>query len=165
MGGADGIGGVLSDPDWAKVALLIEELYTSSDALGAIFPGRSFALDGHLVGSIGEVIAAYMFGLDLQRASTLGYDAIAPDNREVEIKFTQGKSVALRHNPAHLIVLKRSRGGPVEVVYNGPGEPVWDVCGCVQSNGQRVISLSRLRVMDKSVPSGGKLPLMRAAPV
>ena len=33
--------------------------------LEAEFPGRHFTLDGHLVGSIGEVMAAYYYGIEL----------------------------------------------------------------------------------------------------
>lgn len=33
------------------------------------FPGRHFTLDGHLVGSIGEVMAAYYYGIELYTAS------------------------------------------------------------------------------------------------
>lgn len=38
------------------------------------FPGRHFTLDGHLVGSIGEVMAAYYYGIELYKASEKGYD-------------------------------------------------------------------------------------------
>ncbi len=95
------------DVDWAKVERYLEDLYTASEGLEALFPGRKFTLDGHLVGSIGEVVAAYVFDLDLNPASTLGHDAKATDGRAVEIKFTQGTGVAIRHEPEHLIVLHR----------------------------------------------------------
>jgi hypothetical protein len=153
------------EPNWIKIGQLLEELYDASDGLAAIFPGRLFTLDGHLVGSVGEVIAAYMFDLTLTRASMLGHDALAADGREVEIKFTQRRSIAIRHKPMHLIALCRPRGGPVEVVYNGPGEAAWQMCGPLQSNGQRVISLSRLSALDRQVVVEAKLPIKRAPPV
>lgn len=65
--------------DWARVAALLDDLYTAADGLERIFPGRKFTLDGHLVGSIGEVVAAYMFDLTLNPASTQGHDARARD--------------------------------------------------------------------------------------
>jgi hypothetical protein len=101
-----------------------------------------------------------MFGLELMPASTLGHDATASDGRLVEIKLTQGKSVALRHAPEHLIALYRPKGGPVSVVYNGPGGVVWDACGKPQKNGQRPISLTRLHALDAE-----RLPLLRKPPV
>lgn len=151
--------------DWTEVTSHLDALYAASEGLEAIFTGRKFTLDGHLVGSIGEVVAAYMFGLELMPASTLGHDAMAPDGRQVEIKLTQGKSVALRDAPQHLIVLHRPRGGPVRVVYNGPGGVVWDACGKPQKNGQQPISLSRLRTLDAAVTIADRLPQVRDAPV
>jgi hypothetical protein len=151
--------------NWAEVNHHLDALYDASEGLEALFLGRKFTLDGHLVGSIGEVIAAYMFGLDLMPASTLGHDAMALDGRRVEIKLTQGKSVALRHAPEHLIALHRPKGGPVCVVYNGPGALVWDACGKPQRNGQRPISLTRLCALGAPLSDAERLPLLRAAPV
>lgn len=37
----------------------IQELFRISTELERIFPGRRVTLDGHLIGSIGEVFAAY----------------------------------------------------------------------------------------------------------
>jgi hypothetical protein len=42
-----------------EIPKLIKELYGIVDSLEALFPGRHFTPDGHLVGSIGEVLAAY----------------------------------------------------------------------------------------------------------
>lgn len=151
--------------DWTEVTNHLDVLYAASEVLVKIFVVRKFTLDGHLVGSIGEVVAAYMFGLDLMPASTLGHDAMAPDGRQVEIKLTQGKSVGLRHAPQHLIALHRPKGGPVRVVYNGPGGFVWDACGKPQKNGQQPISLSRLRTLDAAVTIADRLPQLRDAPV
>lgn len=83
--------------DWNEVTALLDDLYTASSRLEVMFPGRKFTLDGHLVGSVGEVIAANMFDLELATASSLGDDALARDGRQVEIKSRQGKSVAIRH--------------------------------------------------------------------
>ena len=152
-------------PDWAEVALELEKLYMASARLGEMFPGRSFTLDGHLVGSIGEVVAAYMFDLDLNPASTQGHDAVARDGRAVEIKLTQGVGVAIRHEPDHLIVLHRPRGGPVRVVFNGPGDVAWNRAGAMQTNGQRPIRLSTLSALDAQLDEVARLQLIRPAPV
>lgn len=153
------------DVDWTEVARYLDDLYTASDGLERLFPGRKFTLDGHLVGSIGEVIAAYIFDLDLNPASTLGHDATAPDGRNVEIKLTQGSGVAIRHEPEHLIVLHRPKGGPMRIVYNGPGALAWAAAGNMQKNGQRPISLSRLRLLAADVPAGEMITQVRRPPV
>jgi len=153
------------DVDWATVERYLEDLYTASEGLEALFPGRKFTLDGHLVGSIGEVVAAYIFDLDLNPASTLGHDATASDGRAVEIKFTQGSNVAIRHEPEHLIVLHRPKGGPIRVVFNGPGTVAWMAAGKMQKNGQRPISLTQLSRLAESVPECDQLPEVRRLPV
>ncbi|WGT50422.1 DUF6998 domain-containing protein [Thioclava nitratireducens] len=153
------------DVDWTEVTRHLDDLYTASDALERLFPGRKFTLDGHLVGSIGEVAAAYIFGLDLNPASTMGHDAKAPDGRNVEIKLTQGRGVAIRHKPDHLIVLHRPMGGPIRVVFNGPGTIAWEAAGKMQKNGQRPISLSRLAALANGVAEGDRLPELRELPV
>ena len=101
------------DVDWPRVAALLDDLYTAPDGLEWIFPGRKFTLDGHLVGRVGEVVATYMFDLELNPASTHGHDARAHDGRQVEIKLTQGRGVAIRHEPEHLIVLHRPASSPM----------------------------------------------------
>ena len=153
------------DVDWRKVARYLDDLYGASEGLEGMFPGRKFTLDGHLVGSIGEVVAAYMFDLDLNPASTQGHDAKTSDGRDVEIKLTQGKSVAIRHEPEHLIVLQRAKGQQVRVVFNGPGAIVWNAAGKMQKNGQRPIGLSKLSTLAESVPPAAQLPIHREPPV
>lgn len=156
----------MTDPvDWNEVTKTLDEMYRASARLEALFPGRKFTLDGHLVGSIGEVIAAYMFDLELATASSLGHDAFARDGKRVEIKLTQGKSVAIRHEPVHLLALHRPKGGPVRIVYNGPGQAAWNAAGKIQKNGQRPISLSRLAGLDRAVSDEARLPIVRSAPV
>jgi hypothetical protein len=145
-----------------QVPALVAELYAIVDRLETLFPGRSFTPDGHLVGSIGEVLAAHRYGLALLPASSQGHDAISPAGQLVEIKATQGNCVALREEPRHLIVLYLPRGREPEEVYNGPGSHVWAASGAMQArNGQRRISLSKLRALMRSVPSSERVPAVR----
>ncbi len=48
-----------------EVPRLVGRLYDIVDRLEELFPGRKFTPDGHLVGSIGEVIAANLYGWEL----------------------------------------------------------------------------------------------------
>lgn len=153
------------DVDWSEVRSLLDTLYSATDRMERLFPGRKFTLDGHLVGSIGEVIAAYMFDLDLLRGSNKGHDATSRDGRLVEVKFTQGNRVAFRHEPDHLTVLQRKKGKLVEIVFNGPGKTAWERAGKMQPNGQRPISLSVLRGLDQQISNLDRLPVIREAPV
>lgn len=140
-----------------RVPALVQQLYSLVAEFEQLFPGRKFTPDGHLVGSIGEVIAAHRYDLILNPSSTAAHDARSRDGRQVEIKATQGSSVALRSEPEHLIVLHLDKEGQATEVYNGPGSLAWAECGAMQKNGQRAISLSRLRKIMGQVAEGERL--------
>ncbi|MDP5220251.1 hypothetical protein Q5Y75_23965 [Ruegeria sp. 2205SS24-7] len=143
----------MPDVEWSRVAELIDQLYHSTDALERIFPGRKFTLDGHLVGSVGEVVASYMFNLTLNSASTMGHDARAQDGRKVEIKLTQGKSVAIRYKPEHLLVLSRPKGKLIRVVYNGEDFSMRaGVCGCDLLPGRPALENLHLSCHSSIIP-------------
>jgi len=67
-----------------RVPALIAQLYDTVWALNKLFPDRPFTPDGHLVGSIGEVIAAYIYGLELEKCSNAGFDAKTQTSKTVE---------------------------------------------------------------------------------
>lgn len=91
---------------------------------------------GHLVGSIGEVWAAYTFDLRLLPPSEAIHDAIASDGRLVQVKATQGNTIGISSCPDELIVLLLSRDGGVEVVYDGLGDIAWAATGKTAKIGQ-----------------------------
>lgn len=129
-----------------KLPPAVARIYEAVSELEARYPGRKFTPDGHLVGSIGEVVAAEALGLTLYAASRPGHDAF-DDNGDVQIKMTgqTGKSVALYDTCVRLVVLKVISPHEAEIVYDGPGEPAWVAAGAKGKNGQRVVSLSRLK--------------------
>lgn len=141
-----------------NIPVLVQELYAIVSKLEEYFPGRRFTPDGHLVGSIGEVLAAYHYGLDLLPASSKGHDATSRAGVMVQIKATQGKTVALRSEPQHLLVLKLLQSGEWEEVYNGPGALAWNRCGKMQKNGQRPIGTSKLATLMIEIDAEDRLP-------
>jgi hypothetical protein len=141
----------------AAIPDLVKQLYEVVTELTNRFPGRRFTPDGHLVGSIGEVIAQHRYGLDLLETGAPTHDAIAKDGRSVQIKITQGKSVGLRAEPDYLIVLNLSPSGDAIEIYNGPGPQVWQCCGKMQKNGQRQIRLTKLSGLMKDVDPDQKI--------
>lgn len=84
---------------------------------------RHFTLDGHLIGSIGEVYAAERYGIDLFISSTPRHDGTSPDGRLVQVKATQRSSVALNENPDYLIVLKIDKNGELTRSSTDRGSP------------------------------------------
>jgi len=159
---AAGAGDPAHPDSWTEIPELLAALYEIVDRLESLFPGRKFTPDGHLVGSVGEVIAAHMFGLRLLPGSSPGHDAETRDGRKVQIKLTQGtRGVALRAEPQHLLVLRLAQDRSIDIVYNGNGRSPWSNAGGVQKNGQRQISLARLRSLDAAVTDQNRLPLTK----
>src|SRR5262245_27655158 len=101
------------------VPSLVEQLYEGVGRLEELFPDRSFTLDGQLVGSIGEVLAAQQFGLTLLPMTVSSHDAITKDRRTVQ----------LRDKPDYLLVLFAGPDGRVAKVYNGPRDAPWHAAG------------------------------------
>lgn len=139
------------------VAEKIKTLYRVSQELEELFPGRHYTPDGHMIGSIGEALAACCYGLTLFDASAETHDAKAPDGRLVQIKATQIDRVALSSEPNWLLVLQIHPDGTFSEVYNGPGELAWAHCWEKQKNGQRPISLAKLRSLQVKVPEADRL--------
>jgi len=139
------------------VAEKVKALYDISRELEKLFPGRHFTPDGHMIGSIGEALASICYGLELFEASKETHDAKAPDGRLVQIKATQIDRVAISSEPDWLLVLKIHKDGTFSEKYNGPGKIAWMNCGKMQKNGQRPISLSKLRKLQTEVLDSERL--------
>ena len=131
-----------------KIPALVKNLYEIVSELEEAFPGRKFTPDGHLIGSIGEVLVAERYELELLPNSTGVHDARTKEGKLVQVKATQGDGVGLSSEPDHLIVVKILKNGEIVEVYNGLGKLPWDNAGKMQKNGQRRISLNRLRSLS-----------------
>ena len=140
-----------------QLPAIVERLYALVAELEAAFPGRPFTPDGHLVGSLGEVLASHYYDLDLLPCSTECHDAQARDGRLVQVKATQGTSVALRAQPDHLLVILLRKDGTIEEIYNGPGALAWKNCGKQQKNGQSPISVAKLRRVMSGVAAAARI--------
>lgn len=127
-----------------KLPEQVARIYKATAELEARYPNRKFTLDGHLVGSLGEVVAAEELGLTLHPMSQAGHDAYDA-NGNVQIKMTAGTKVAMYETCERLVVLHVLSSEEAEIVYDGPGQPAWEKAGKKQKNGQRTVSLSRLR--------------------
>lgn len=136
-----------------RVSAKIQELYAITRELEELYPGRKFTPDGHLVGSIGEVLVAEHYGLTLLPNSSETHDAVTKDGKLVQIKATQIGRISISSEPEHLIVVKLNPDGSWKEIYNGPGAIPWNNAGKMQKNGQRPISLSKLRTLMLAISS------------
>ena len=124
--------------------------------LEAEFPRRHFTLDGHLVGNIGEVLAAYYYGIELYKASTKVHGGCI-DDREVQIKITQHEDIVINEKPQYLLLLYLTKKGDVYEVYNGPGEKTWNSAGKRESHNNRHMRLNKLMELDALVSEGKRI--------
>lgn len=140
-----------------KLSESIRELYAIVNRLETDYSqhNRHFTLDGHLLGSIGEVYATERYGIELTKSSSECHDGTTKDERkrDVQIKVTQRNTIGLSSEPKYLVVLRIDERGSFEEVFNGPGDIVWKLVKDkkLPKNSQHQISLSKLRTLNENV--------------
>lgn len=125
-------------------------IYRAVEELQANYPGRKFTPDGHMVGSIGEVVAAEALGLTLHPSSHACHDAYDAEGRQIQIKMTAGNAIGMYSKCERLVVLRVVSPEDAEIVYDGPGEAAWAHASKLGRNGQRVVRLSKLRALQEA---------------
>ena len=138
----------------------VGELVRIVKHLEEAFPERHFTLDGHLVGSIGEVLAAYYYGVELYPASAPKHDGCV-DGKEVQIKITQRDVVLLGEEPKYLLVLYLANTGVAFEVYNGPGKRVWDSVEHADKRGYKHLRVNKLMELDATVKEDERIAQIR----
>ncbi|MGA2046339.1 MAG: hypothetical protein ABSG96_01535 [Terracidiphilus sp.] len=155
----------------SKIPAIIVRLYSLVDELEALFPERKFTLDGHLVGSIGEVAAKYFYNLNLLSISSASSDATTLDepSQTVQIKLTAGNSVSLAEYESHpnlLIVLRIDRKLGFDEVYNGPYPIALLASKKVTKRQVRTLSVQQLRACQsntkRSLDDQGRIAILNA---
>jgi len=87
----------------------LAKIFDGIDSLRSAFPKKKFTIDGRLVGDIGEAIAERDYELELYSKLKKGYDAVAKDNRKVQIKATFKEKLTLKEVPDYYLGLKLSQ--------------------------------------------------------
>lgn len=128
---------------------------------------RKFTIDGHLIGSIGEVIVADAFDLELAPTGNALYDAWTKTKpkKTVQIKTTQIDRVSFSKitdtddAPDYIIVIQIDKTGEWQLAFNGPGKLVYENIGKPQKNGQSQISVNKLRNLIEKAKKSEQIPL------
>jgi hypothetical protein len=120
---------------------LLAQIYSAVAELETMFPGRHFTPDGHMVGSIGEAIAAYHYGIDLHRPGHKVFDG-----------RKNGKQI-------QLLVLKLEQNGDFKEIYNGNADRVWKSLAHrpVTDAGEIHITLNKLKALQREVQDQEKI--------
>lgn len=141
----------------------IQKLISIVKELEEDFPGRHFTLDGHLVGSIGEVMEAYYYGIELYAASAVTHDGEI-DGKRVQIKISQQDDIVINHEPEYLIVLYLRKNGDVFEVYNGPGKEPWNSASKRDSHNNRHMRVNKLMELDKQITDELRIDVINFIP-
>src|ERR1700753_700131 len=88
----------LPESNIEQVPMLISDLLKTTGRLNSLLKGRPFTPDGRLVGSIGEVVAEYIYDLTLEPCSTPHIDAKSKIGQTVQVKLTgeNGRAFGVR---------------------------------------------------------------------
>jgi uncharacterized protein DUF6998 len=124
------------------------------------FSNRKFTIDGRLVGDIGEIVAATEFDITLDDVGRPAYDAKTSDMRDIQIKATFQEQLTFRTIPILYLGIKLFRDGGHEIVFNGPGQIIYDRYAHRQGIGKDLLSfpVSVLRQLSANVPDNQRIP-------
>lgn len=138
----------------------VGELVQIVNDLEEAYPERHFTLDGHLIGSMGEVLAEYYYDIELFPASTKRHDGCV-DGKEIQIKTTQRDVVLLGEEPEYLLVLYLANTGAAFEVYNGPGKLAWDSVENKDKRGYKHLRVNKLMELDSLVKDQDRIPQVK----
>ena len=139
----------------------IKELNKITLELEALFPDKSFKMDGILIGNIVEVLSAQAYGLMLYRQSEKTHDGEV-DGKKVQIKGTQGNDyIIIREEPEYLLVeYLEIETGSIQEIYNGPGAMVWEYARYVPSMNHYMLRVNKLIELDEQVAAENRIPMI-----
>jgi hypothetical protein len=142
----------------SELPTLLHQFYGTLEELQATFP-RRFVPEGCLDQSLGDVLAAVMYDLELVASHAKVSEAKTSDGQRVQLKVTRSKkgTVGLYDRPEALLVLQHSGESLIEL-YNGPAALVWAKAGKTRKSGVRRIPVSRLKCLGLAVPLDQRLP-------
>jgi hypothetical protein len=139
----------------------IAEIYKIADELGDAYGIGTCTPDGHLMGAIGQIAAKIGFGLEFRSEEEEHNCTWSDGSRKinVQVRCTGRGNIALRRKPEHLIALEITPKGRIRVLFNGPGELVWDRIEH-QKAAQKYASANLLRIAQKNVSQREQLPII-----
>ena len=142
----------------------VKELNRITSEIEAVFPEKSFKLDGILIGNIVEVLTAQAYGITLYKQSEKTHDGEV-DGKKVQIKGTQGKeSIVIREEPEYLLVEYLDKeSGTIREIYNGPGALAWQYRSFVPSMNFYTIRINKLLELDTTISDENRI--MSVVPV
>jgi hypothetical protein len=129
----------------------------------------SFAIDGRMVGDIGQLIAEQIFAIRLCPQAKIDAVSTVGPERRVQVKATfLDTSLQMKNGDDHLIALQLHEDGRYRVLYNGPAKPALDYLkapkdhrgGSRAKAGEQLegISLSTWALLNTAVKDEDRIP-------
>jgi hypothetical protein len=142
------------------ISKALSAIFSGIRQLKDAFPQKEFTIDGRLVGDIGEVIAALEYDLELYDVLVPRHDGQTSDGKRVQVKATFKDSLTFRTVPDFYLGFKLYENGRHEVVYNGPGKPIYDRYSHRKGIGEQLLSfpISELRKLSADVAQEDRVP-------
>ena len=143
----------------------LENIFTGISALESAFRShnKKFTIDGRLVGDIGEVIATLYYDIQLYPKSQPRHDGYCSDGRTVQIKATFKDSLTFGKLPDYYLGLKIFPDGEYKEIYNGPGQPIFDLYAHRSGIGEKLLSfpIGDLQMLSNKVSPADRIPMRR----
>ena len=138
----------------------LSSIFAGIRLLKEAFPQKEFTIDGRLVGDIGEVIAALEYDIELYDRLVPGHDGETSDGRRVQVKATFKSSLTFTTIPDYYLGFKLHENGRHDLVYNGPGQAIFDRFSHRKDIGQKLLSfpIAELRKLSKEIPPAERIP-------
>jgi hypothetical protein len=138
----------------------LSSIFAGIRLLKEAFPQKEFTIDGRLVGDIGEVIAALEYDLQLYDGVVPGHDGQTSDGRRVQVKATFKNALTFTTVPDYYLGFKLYEDGRHEVVYNGPGQAIFERYAHRKDIGQKLLSfpIAELRKLSDEVAPHDRIP-------
>lgn len=138
----------------------IAEIYEIANELGREFNITNCTPDGHLLGAIGQIAAKIAFGLSFGSGMEEHNCTWSDEKRtlDIQVRCTGRGSIAIRKEPEYLIALGISETGKIRLLYNGPGEYVWERIKH-QKQSQKYASKNQLQDAQLEVRPISQIPI------
>jgi len=145
----------------ATITKSLELIFDGIEQLREAFPGKSFTIDGRLVGDIGEIIAAFEYDIELYEVQKADHDGETSDGRKVQVKATFKDSLTFKTVPDYYLGFKLFEDGRHEEMFNGPGRIIYEHYKHRKGIGETLLSFSvnELKRLSEMVPESERIRL------
>jgi len=140
----------------------LDKIFAGIEELKKVFKddGKSFTIDGRLVGDIGEVLVARDYDVTLYKEQKETHDGYTSLGQLVQIKATFKKKLTFKKTPEYYLGVLLKEDGTYEEIYNGPGKYIEERYSHRAGLGFKTLPfpISVLQEIFATIPQSEKIP-------